>query len=101
MTTDERVLKCYTNKSGCCDDYRTREGEWQFPNGSNVSTFGDGSNFFYRNRGTNVVRLYWRNDRSTMIPPGIYCCMIPSVTQTACIGVYRENEGNQYYHFIF
>ena len=93
MTTDERVLKCYTNRSGCCDDYHTREGEWQFPNGSNVSRFGDGSNFFYKNRGTNVVKLNWRND--SMIPPGIYCCMIPSVTQIACSGIYRENEGNQ------
>ena len=92
MTTDERVLKCYTNKSSCCGDYHTREGEWQFPNGSNVGTQGYNSSF-YRNRGTKIIRLRWRND--SMILSGIYCCMIPSVTQTACIGVYRENEGNQ------
>ena len=93
-TTDEieGVLKCNTDKEGCCKHTVGGEGEWQFPNSSNVA-IQSYNNSLYRNRGTNIVRLRWRND--SLIPSGIYCCIIPAVTQMACIGVYPENDGKQ------
>ena len=93
MTTDERVLKCYTDKIGCCKvTDGGGEGEWQFPNGSDVKRM-DFNHYFYRDRYANIVRLNWRNDIDTMIPSGIYCCIIPGVIQMACVGVYPDNNG--------
>ena len=82
-------LQCYTNKSGCCKFNPGGEGEWIYPNGSEVQTRGDNGDF-YRTRGAGVVNLVWTEN--AMIPNGVFCCEIPS-SMIACIGVYPDNEG--------
>jgi hypothetical protein len=91
--TDENILKCHTDKMGCCRPPWASSGigEWQFPNGSVVRRNGDGDDF-YRDRGSGVVNLNWR--QNARIPPGLFCCEIPDPDQNACIGVYPENFGN-------
>ena len=85
------VLQCYTNKSGCCKFSFGGEGEWIYPNGSEVQKRA-GNGDFYRTRGKNpgVVTLAWTEN--AMIPNGVFCCEIPS-SVNACIGVYPDNEG--------
>ena len=93
LNTDGGILQCFTNKSGCCKFKPSGgEGEWMYPNGSNVSTMGK-NNDFHRTRGKGVVTLVWNGN--VMIPNGVFCCEIPpDQLQVACIGVYPENEGN-------
>ena len=92
---DENILTCHTNKMGCCKFEPTGgEGEWRFPNESMVRTGGDGDDF-YRNRGSGVVKLNWR--QNARIPTGLFCCEIPRDPlryQKACIGMYPANLGN-------
>ena len=89
---DENILRCHTNKMGCCRfEPAGGEGEWLFPNGSVVRTNGFGGDF-YRTRGSGVVNVYWRQNART--PTGLFCCKIPGdPDQKACIGVYPENLG--------
>jgi hypothetical protein len=93
---DENILKCHTDKMGCCKPASGGIGEWQFPNGSVVRRNGDGDEF-YRDRGFGVVNLNWR--QNARIPTGVFCCEIPNPDQKACIGVYPENLGN-YSHIV-
>ena len=94
FNVDTRVLKCYTNKNGCCKfAMGGGEGEWFFPNGSRVRILASGDSV-YRNRDRSVVNLKWKIYYDA-IPMGIFCCEIPSYpVQRACIGVYPENKGN-------
>jgi hypothetical protein len=88
---DENILKCHTDKTDCCRfEPSGGIGEWQFPNGSVVRKNSDGDDF-YRDRGSGVVNLNWR--QNARIPPGLFCCEIPDPDQNACIGVYPENLG--------
>ena len=90
--TDENILRCHTNKANCCRPASSGGiGEWRFPNESMVRRVGDGDDF-YRNRGSGVVKLNWR--QNARIPTGLFCCEIPDPDQKACIGVYPENLGN-------
>ena len=88
---DENILTCHTNKTNCCKLASGGIGEWLFPNGTQVRTNGTGDDF-YRNRGSGVVNLNWR--QNARIPIGVFCCEIPNPDQKACIGVYPENLGN-------
>ena len=87
------ILQCFTNISGCC--YRSRNGDWRYPNGSLVQIRGRKGEF-YRTRGDNpgVVNLHWY--RNAPIPTGLFCCEIHPYYyhQTACIGVYPPDKGN-------
>ena len=80
----------------CCNATDNRRGEWLFPNGSAVRVNLKGDDF-YRNRGTGLVNLNWREN--SRIPTGLFCCVIPDPEdpedpeQKACIGVYPEDEG--------
>ena len=47
-------LLCLTDLEDCCNDPRTRQGEWYYPNGNTVSS-SSGRNEFQRNRGANEV----------------------------------------------
>ena len=90
--TGEAALLCRTDKPGCCSG--TREGEWLYPNGTAVRTNAKGpSDPFYRNRGTNVVRLNRRNGATG--PTGLYCCEVASVAvpdgAMICINLSKMN----------
>ena len=87
--TGKNIVECFTNKVDCC--MATRQEEWIFPNGSTVGRMGDGDDF-YRNRGSGVVNLNWR--QNARIPTGLFCCEISNPDQKACIGVYPEDMGN-------
>ena len=59
------ALLCKTDKADCCHSLQTGGeyglGNWYFPNGTSVeyvTQSGLNSNFFGRNRGLSVIRLY-------------------------------------------
>ena len=65
---EDDILLCLTNDTNCCGgSYRT--GDWFFPNGTIVDSFGDngGNNrndFFSRSRDQSVVHLNRYNNPS-------------------------------------
>lgn len=87
----KNILKCFTNKDGCCKPTSGGIGEWLFPNGSTVRRMDFGDDF-YRNRDMGVLNLNWK--QNVMIPTGMFCCEVPNPDQNACIGVYPEDMGN-------
>ena len=89
LDTKGGILKCYTNKNGCCKFVFGGEGEWITPNRSMVTTRGVNGDF-YRNRGAGMVNLVWT--KNSILPTGLMCCEIPP-DQKACIGVYPPEEG--------
>ena len=71
---NNNALLCHTDKTDCCNN---RIGEWYFPNGNKVQIMGIDRNtdhYFYRNRGSKVVRLH-----RVMDPPerGRFSCEVP------------------------
>ena len=87
---DAAALLCHTDKVDCCTDMmrQTRAGEWYFPNGTRVGTFGGFQDEFYRNRGTQVVRLNRR--QGTFTERGLFRCEVPdsdNVTQSVYINI--------------
>lgn len=94
---DITALLCLTNNLGCCRrniHTHANKGEWYFPSGSQVRTYGNGD-AIYRNRGPSVVRLHHRNNA---IPPtGIFHCKIPAVNEvysSIYVGIYPEGDGS-------
>ena len=75
-----KALLCQTNKTNCCNSSMSgqiKAGEWYFPNGNQVQIMGIDRNtdhYFYRNRGSKVVRLH-----RVMDPPerGRFSCEVP------------------------
>ena len=53
---DGSALLCVTDNVNCCDQVPNRMGEWFYPNKAPVPNLANGENF-YRNRGSQVVRL--------------------------------------------
>ena len=90
------ALLCITDQSACCrppytDDNGSVFGNWFFPNGTRLPSYGAYGGF-YRSRDQMVVRL----DRRTGGVDGIYRCEIPdamNVTQNIYIGVYTTSNG--------
>ena len=73
----DEALECFTRRDDCCGDPSNRMGEWYYPNMVPVSSSGAGEDF-YRDRGSQVVRLNRRN--SALSPSGNYRCLIPDVS---------------------
>ena len=73
---DDMALTCVTDSVQCCQA-ANGEGEWFYPNNTLVSTSGVGMNF-YRDRGSQVVRLNRRNN--ALSPTGKYRCTIPDAS---------------------
>ena len=81
-------VQCLTDFVDCCNDPRSRRGQWYYPNGTEVEYDQFGETTFHRNRGPNgphgpggamvfgVVRLFRRG-----IPPerGRFRCEIPTI----------------------
>ena len=79
-------IQCLTDLVNCCNNPRSRLGQWYYPNGSEVKRLSGTT--YYRNRGANgpfgpcgamvfgVVRLFRRG-----IPPerGRFRCEIPTI----------------------
>ena len=76
---DENALLCHTIKSDCCGR-PNRAGEWYFPNGITVGTRGGSQDEFYRDRGTQVVRLNRR--QGTFTDRGLFRCEVPDSWNT-------------------
>ena len=68
----ENALFCVTDNISCCKD--SRQGEFLFPNGTQVPVFGARQDF-YRNRDSQIIRMNRRN--GAMSPVGRYGCEIP------------------------
>ena len=70
-------LLCHTDRSGCCrSGDGAAHGQWYFPGqpGDQVGTQGGRTgDFFYRNRGTGVVRL---NRRGNPTETGRFRCEV-------------------------
>ena len=84
------ALLCHTNKTNCCTNEmgQTRAGEWYFPNGTSVGVEGASQDEFYRNRGTQVVRLNHR--QGTPTERGRFRCEVPdsnNVMQTVYVNI--------------
>ena len=73
-------LLCHTDNIKCCESQqhgKIRKGEWYFPNGTEIKIRKNAnytSSYFYRDRGSQVVRLHRINN-----PPerGRFFCEIP------------------------
>ena len=76
---DENALLCHTNKIDCCR-YPNRAGEWYFPNGTRVGIVGGSSDDFYRDRGTQIVRLNHRIGSFTA--RGLFRCEVLDASGT-------------------
>ena len=76
---DDNALLCYTDNTDCCRSYLA--GEWYYPSGMKVETDGrsEGAEF-YRNRGTRVVRLNYRQGSFT--ERGLFKCEVPDASNT-------------------
>ena len=75
---DETALLCHTNKTLCCGTKPNRFGDWYYPNGAKVrikDTVGMATDEFYRDRGTQVVRLNHR--QGNLIERGRFRCQVP------------------------
>ena len=72
---NETALLCRTNKSDCCGEVPNRAGHWHFPNGTRVGIQGMSQDEFYRDRGTQVVRLNHR--QGTFTERGLFRCEVP------------------------
>ena len=95
---DAGALLCTTDRTACCTYIPNRAGEWYYPDGMMVSTFGAGQPY-YRNRGTSMIRLNRRpNMGLSVMYTGIYCCEIPdqnNVMQTLCVGAYLTESAGE------
>ena len=84
---DDAALLCHTDKPDCCDK-PNKAGEWYYPNGTIVGIKAESQDEFYRNRGTQVVRLNHRNESFT--ERGLFQCEIPdssNMTQTVYVHI--------------
>ena len=70
----DAALLCHTDKTPCCGP-PNRAGEWYYPGGYYVGIQGGSSDEFYRNRGTQVVRLNRR--QGTFTERGLFRCEVP------------------------
>lgn len=72
------ALLCRTDKVECCGKKPNRFGEFFDPNGEQVPTKAAGKEF-YRNRGSQMVRLNRRNEASgsSSMLTGVYKCEVP------------------------
>jgi hypothetical protein len=79
--TSSGALLCRTDRTDCCGVERgeAREGEWFYPDGTQVLTLTSGQNFS-RSRRTSVVRL--NRKENAMQPTGRYCCEVGTVVDT-------------------
>lgn len=78
---DDNALLCHTNNSECCSSYypgQIRAGEWYYPDGTYVGIEAFYENEFYRNRGSQVVRLNHRQGDFTQ--RGLFRCELPDST---------------------
>ena len=92
---DGDALLCVTNLTAYTDENEPiySIGNWFFPNGTRVSSFGNHYRDLYRDTGQMVIRLNRRRGGVN----GIYRCEIPysaNVTQTIYIGVYSAKLCN-------
>ena len=80
-------LQCVTDRTPCCG-IPNRQGEWFFPDGTQI--WPPGFYFlqvplFYRYRGDNGTVYLNRADVNATFPSGLFCCMVPDVTETSQI----------------
>ena len=71
------ALLCHTNKIDCCRN-PYYYGEWYYPSGIQVGIYGHYYDEFYRNRGTRVVRLNYRQGSFT--ERGLFRCEVPDAS---------------------
>ena len=86
---NEGALLCQTDLTQCCSTPPHRHGEFFYPNGERVLTFGGGGDF-YRNRGLQVIRL--NRKPGTTSPTGRFRCQLPDasgITQDVFINISR------------
>ena len=74
---DNAALLCHTDKTDCCTNEmgQERAGEWYYPSGTRVSTMGVSQDEFYRDRGTQVVRL--NRQQGKIAERGLFLCKVP------------------------
>ena len=83
-------LQCVTDRI-CCR-HPNRNGEWFFPNGTNIWPPKWYNHFplFYRYRGDNGTVYLNRANVNATFPTGLFCCVVPDITdtlQTLCANI--------------
>ena len=90
--TPHTTVRCNTDLTTCCiTSLGNRAGQWYFPSEVPFSGAG-GTEDIYRTRDNQRVILNRRND--AMSPSGIYCCEVPtssnSMGETVYVGLYAS-----------
>ena len=95
-------LVCATQLTACCAAFAHRDGDWLYPNGTDVPNFATG-NSFYRTRrdsetgGVLGAALLHRRF-GAMMPTGIYSCVIAGADgtdQTLYVGLYTSTSNGK------
>ena len=79
---DATALLCHTSNTGCCGESMSVSGNWHFPDGTVVKNETSikqvnnaASNYFARNSGAGVVRLYRVGNPTNK---GHFYCIVPN-----------------------
>ena len=77
------ALQCTTDKVTCCTNQNgeTRDGQFYFPDGTQVPTMGDATGAYYRLRHSQSISLNRRSNIPTQ-PIGEFRCEIPDASET-------------------
>ena len=105
------AVMCRTDLTTCCSEnyfyYRQAQGEWLYPNNTNVTnrhTATRHGHDFYRTRGSMVVSLNRRNGATG--PTGLYCCEVatmadPNARICITLGILKLYIASSYQHCVF
>ena len=93
-SAENNGIQCITDKMPCCGVEEV--GEWLFPSGQVVPGLEDAVSF-YVNRGKNDGTVNLNRLSDSMVPTGMFCCVIPDAlenTHYVCVGVASiDSEG--------
>ena len=89
---DDAALQCTTDSITCCSNTppEMRAGQFYFPSGSAVAVQGAVTDGYYRNRGSQLIRL---NRQPDGVLTGQFHCEIPDangtdMNLTVCISMF-------------
>ena len=88
-SSSPRQLVCVTDRMPCCLA-QSQQGQWHFPNGSQVGLMSGPTGFYMKRTVKGSVNLLYVGDNVTQSASGQFCCRIGDavdVVQTLCVHV--------------
>ena len=83
--TPHNTVRCNNDLGACCKKSQIHQGDWFFPNGSEMSHYTDGDHIsIYRTR--DAQRIILNRRHNAMGPSGIYRCDV------ATVAVHNDND---------